>query len=126
MKRTLFIVLAGLALLTAGCGDQEARAKEKKASPTFMFCCFRKEIVSDDYHVPGMKTETAAQYLQAKMKTVPGYESSSYDLASNTLTVTYKSSTVRKMNFEEAIAMAGFKANNRPANPKAKVPEGIK
>jgi len=126
MKRTLFIVLAGLALLTAGCGDQEARAKEKKASPTFMFWCFRKEIVSDDYHVPGMKTEAAAQYLQAKMKTVPGYENSSYDLASNTLTVTYKSSTVRKMNFEEAIAMAGFKANNRPANPKAKVPEGIK
>lgn len=126
MKRTLLFVLAAMALLSSGCGDNEARAKEKKASPTFMFWCFRKEIVSDDYHVPEMKTEAAAKYLQAKMKTVPGYEKSSYDLASNTLTVEYRSSTVRKMNFEEAIAQSGFKVNHRPANPKAKVPEGIK
>ena len=36
----------------------------------------------------------------------------------------YLSSTIRKMNFEEAIALSGFNVNNRPANPQAKVPSG--
>ena len=30
------------------------------------------------------------------------------------------------MNIEEAIALSGFAVNGRPANPKAKIPEGIK
>lgn len=126
MKKPLLFVLATLSLLAAGCGDREAKAKEKKANPTFMFWCFRKEIVSDTYHVPDMATQAAASYLQNRMKAVPGYEDSSYDLESRMLTVSYKSSTVRKMNFEEAIALAGFPVNGRPANPKAKIPEGVK
>ncbi|VGO14247.1 hypothetical protein PDESU_02806 [Pontiella desulfatans] len=126
MKKTLLFALAVLALAATGCGDREARAKEKKANTTFMFWCFRKEIVSDNYHVPDMRTAAAAQYLQNKMKAVPGYDDSSYDLEKNILTVSYKSSTVRKMNFEEAIAEAGFPVNLRPADPKAKIPEGVK
>jgi hypothetical protein len=126
MKRLLLFVLASTALLTAGCGDQKAKAKEKDANPAFMFWCFRKEIVSDAYHVPDMATQAAASYLQNRMKAVPGYEDSSFDLESRMLTVSYKSSTVRKMNFEEAIALAGFSVNGRPANPKAKIPEGVK
>jgi copper chaperone CopZ len=113
-------------LLLAGCGDPDARSKEKKANPTFMFWCFRKEIVSADYLVPAMRTTEAANYIQSRLKAVPGYESSSYDLSSHTITVDYKSSQVRKMNFEEAIAQSGFAVNHRPAYPKAKLPEGIK
>ena len=128
MRSSLFIFTVAV-LLTTGCGDNEAgarSAKEKKAKPTFMFWCFRKEIVSDTFHVPDMKTDKAANYLQGKMKTVIGYVDSSYDLTDNTLTVEYQSSTVRKMNFQEAIALAGFSADNRPENPAAKVPAGVK
>ena len=126
MKKTVCLVLATSSLLLTGCGDQEAMAKEREANPTFMFWCFRKEIVSTDYHVPDMKTPQAAAYIQNRCKGVPGYESSSYDLDAQTLTVSYRSSTVRKMNFEEAIALAGFSVNGRPANPTAKIPQGVK
>ncbi|WP_372795329.1 heavy-metal-associated domain-containing protein [Pontiella sp.] len=123
--RTVFFSITAL-LMLSGCGDQETRTAEKNADPTFMFWCFRKEIVSDDYHIPDMKTEAAASYIRNRLKQVPGYVNSNFDLAAQTCTVEYKSSSVRKMNFEEAIALAGFAVNNRPANPKAKVPEGIK
>ncbi|HSR87866.1 MAG TPA: hypothetical protein VLL07_02840 [Pontiella sp.] len=128
MNKTVLIILSTLALLTAGCGNGDARAKEKKARPTFMFWCYRKEIVSDTYHVPEMATPAAATYLQQAVRSAPGYESSSADLENRTLTISYSSSTVRKMNFEEAIALAGFSVNGRPANPvgEARVPAGVK
>jgi copper chaperone CopZ len=99
---------------------------EEKAKPTFMFWCFRKEIVSDEYKVPDMKTPAAAAYLQNKLTALPGYMGSTYDLASGTLTVRYSSSVIRKMNIEEAIAVAGFDVNGRPAHPNVKLPEGVK
>lgn len=126
MKLRPIIFTAAALLMLTGCVDKEARAKEKKANPTFMFWCFRKEIVSSDYHIPEMKKPAAASYLQNKLKGVPGYVSSEYNLAAQVMTVSYKSSSVRKMNFEEAIALAGFTVNHRPASPKAVVPEGIK
>ncbi|WP_372805960.1 hypothetical protein [Pontiella sp.] len=127
MKRSLLFVLAALALVSAGCGGAASRKASGAAdpSPTFMFWCFRKEIVSDDFHVPEMKTEEAATYLQNRMRAVPGYDASSYDLEKNILTVSYQSSTVRKMNFEQAIALAGFQVNLRPANPNSTLTEGI-
>ena len=50
----------------------------------------------------------------------------SFDLEDRTLTVDYQSSTIRTMNIEEAIAIAGFTVNGRPANPNAKLPEGLR
>jgi hypothetical protein len=128
MNKTVLIALSTIALLTAGCGDGDARARNKKADPTFMFWCFRKEIVSDEYHVPDMMTAAAATYLQQAVRAVPGYEDSSANLESRTLTISYQSSTVRKMNFEEAIALAGFSVNGRPANPagEKRIPAGVK
>lgn len=128
MKKTVLITLSTLALLTAGCGDSDAGAKEQKNKPAFMFWCFRKEVVSAQYHVPEMATPAAATYLQQAIRSVPGFESSSADLENRTLTIRYYSSTVRKMNFEEAIALAGFQVNGRPANPEGekRIPEGIK
>jgi copper chaperone CopZ len=126
MKFSSTILILTAAFVLTGCKDKEARSAEKKADPTFMFWCFRKEIVSTDYHIPEMKTPKAAAYIQNRLKTIPGYEGSTYDLSSQIMTVKYKSSTVRKMNFEEAIAQAGFIVNHRPANKNAKLPEGLK
>lgn len=126
MKKTAFIVLAIACLPLLGCGDKETREREKETKPTFMFWNFRKEIVSADYHVPDMKTDAAVKYLQSRLKTLPGYEGSTADLEKQIMTVSYQSSTARKMNIEEAIALAGFAVNYRPANPKAKIPEGVK
>lgn len=121
--KPLLITLAVAALV--GCGDSEIREREHKADPTFMFFNFRKEIVSEDYHVPDMKSDAAGTYLQGRLKTVPGLVESAYNLDRNVMTVTYKSSTVRKMNFEEVIAQSGFAVNRRPANPNAKLPAGV-
>lgn len=128
MKKTL-IGIALLSLLFSGCGNEiakEKKLKEKKARPQFMFWCYRKEIVSDTFHVPEMKTAAAAAYLQGRMKTIPGYVNSSYSLPEQTFTVEYQGSVVRRMNFEEAFALSGFRADDRPANPKAKIPAGVK
>jgi hypothetical protein len=121
MRKTLLITLMGSVLLLGGCSDQN----EKEANPTFMFWCFRKEIVSTDYHVPDMSTAAVAAYLQDAIKRDPGYVDSSYDLDTHILSVRYKSSTSRKMNYEELIASRGFPVNNRPAHPNAKIPEGL-
>jgi hypothetical protein len=126
MKKTTYVVLTVASIFLSGCDDKEARAREKDANPTFMFWCFRKEIVSSDYHIPEMTTPQAATYIQSRLKTVPGYENSSPDLEKRIMTVEYKSSTVRSMNFEEVIALSGFKVNGRPANPAAKIPAGVK
>ncbi|QBG46658.1 heavy-metal-associated domain-containing protein [Verrucomicrobia bacterium S94] len=122
-KALFFSTLA--LLMLSGCKDDEARLTEQNSKPTFMFWCFRKEIVSADYHIPDMKTSAAAAYIQNRLKAIPGYVSSSVDLPARTMTVKYQSSTIRKMNFEEAIARAGFAVNNRPANPHVKLPAGV-
>lgn len=122
MKKPVMLMLAVCSLLLCGCGDKA----ERKAKPTFMFGCFRKEIVTADYHIPDMAAPEAAKYLQGRLKAVPGYVDSTVDLNARILTVRYKSTTIRSMNIEEAIALSGFAVNNRPADPKAKLPEGLK
>ena len=88
--------------------------------------CFRQEIQVAEYSVPEMKTEAAKIYLTSRLRAVPGYKEASFDLEGHTITVTYNSNDIRTMNFEEAIALAGFTVNGRPANPKIKLPEGVK
>ncbi len=126
MKKLLPVAFAAAFIALTGCGDREARKLEKKADPTFMFWCFRKEIVSNIYQIPDMTTSNAAIYIQNRLRTVPGYVKSEFDLQNNTMAISYKSSSIRKMNFEESIALSGFSVNNRPADPKAKIPEGVK
>lgn len=126
MKNILLIVLAGLATLTLGCGNQSGGKDDEGKSPAFMLGCYRKEIVSSNYHVPKMNTPAQAAYIQRYLKQIPGYVDSSCDLAKHTVTVSYQSTTVRSMNFEEAIAISGFAVNDRPANPNAKIPEEVK
>ncbi|MEN7973393.1 MAG: heavy-metal-associated domain-containing protein [Verrucomicrobiota bacterium] len=121
MKKILLLAFSVSALLLGGCTDKT----EKDAKPTFMFWCFRKEVVSSEYRVPNMKTPASAAYIQSKLKAIPGIVDSSFDIEKRILTVNYKSSTIRAMNIEEGIALAGFAVNNRPANPKAKLPEGL-
>jgi copper chaperone CopZ len=88
--------------------------------------CFRHEVQVAEYSVPEMATPAAGAYLQNQLKGVPGIVASSFDLEDRTFTVDYQSSTIRTMNIEEAIAIAGFTVNGRPANPNAKLPEGLK
>ena len=122
MKKLMLLLLGACCILLGGCGDKA----EREARPSFMLFCFRKEIVSDDYHVPEMKSAAAAAYLQNRLKSLPGYVDSSYDLGTGMLTVRYKSSTIRKMNIEELIALSGFDVNHRPAYPDVNLPEGLK
>ena len=88
--------------------------------------CFRQEVQTAEYSVPELATPAAGAYIQGKLKSIPGIVESSFDTTARTVTVSYQSSTIRTMNIEEAIALAGFTVNDRPANPKAKIPDGIK
>jgi hypothetical protein len=113
MKTTFKLITVCLfVLLSTGCKEQASKSEAK----TFMFWCFRDEIVSADYHIPDMTTPAIATLLQNRLKTVPGYEHSECNLQNRMLTVSYQSSMVRSMNFEEAIALSGFSVNGRPAN----------
>jgi len=128
MNKAILIAFSTMVLLAAGCGKGETLGTGIKTHPAFMFWCYRKEIVTSKYEVPEMATSAAANYIQTALRSVQGYESSSVDLESRTITISYYSSTVRKMNFEETIAMAGFAVNGRPANPagEQRIPEGVK
>ena len=121
MKNILLITLAGLSMLVAGCSKEN----EKNASPAFMFWCYREEVVTSGYHVTDMTTAARATYLQNRLKGMPGFVSSRCDLEKRMLYISYQSSMVRKMNFEETIALLGFSVNGRPASPNAKLPEGL-
>ena len=88
--------------------------------------CFRQEVQVAEYSVPEMGTPAAGAYIQNKLKGIPGIVETSFDVKAHSLTVSYQSSTIRTMNIEEAIALSGFAVNSRPANPKAKIPDGIK
>ena len=114
MKKIILLALATSSILLGGCTDKA----EKEAKPTFMFWCFRKEIVATDYYVQNMETSADANTIQNAIKRLPGYENDTIDLATHTVTVNYQSSTLRKMNIEEAIAQAGFTVNGRPAKKK--------
>ena len=93
--------------------------------PLLALGCFRQEVQVAEYHIPAMTTPAVDAYLQAHLKAIPGIKSISSDLQTQTLTVSYQSSTIRKMNIEEGIAFSGFAVNNRPANPTAKLPKGL-
>jgi hypothetical protein len=121
MKKILLITLAGLSMLVSGCSD----ADKKNASPAFMFWCFRDEVVTSGYHVPDMNTPERAAFLQNRLKGMPGFVNSRCELENRMLFISYQSSLVRKMNFEEGIALLGFSVNGRPASPDAQLPEGL-
>lgn len=93
--------------------------------PILALGCFRQELQVAEYHVPAMTSPATEAYLQSRLKGFPGIKMISGDLETQILTVSYQSNTIRKMNIEEAIAISGFAVNNRPANPKAKLPKGL-
>lgn len=121
MKKILLITLAGLSMVATGCKDRNS----KDESPAFMFWCYREEVVTSGYHIPDMDTSARAAYLQNRLKGMPGFVSSRCELENRMLYISYQSSVVRKMNFEETIALLGFSVNGRPASPNAKLPEGL-
>jgi hypothetical protein len=121
MKVILFALVSGMLMLT-GCAESE---NSKAIDPTFLPGCFRKEVVSESFSIPEMDSPQKAAYLQQVIRLQPGYLDSRSDLANRTLTIDYASSQIRKMNFEEAIAQAGFSVNSRPAHPNATIPAGV-
>ncbi len=119
----LTLLNAIMLLCLCGCGNPgKHNAKE---SPAFMAGCYREEVVTSEYYIPAMTTPEIATYIQNLLKGMMGHVKSEYDLSTRTLSVSYASSTIRSMNIEEAIAYSGFEVNSRPANPAAKLPEGL-
>ncbi len=120
MKKNLTTTLLLMTLMFfSGCG-RDAN------SPAFMFWCFRDEHVIGTYRVPDMKTPEDAACILSAIKRIDGHVDSSVNLDEGSVAVTYKSSIVRSMNFEEAIAMAGYHANLRPAASAVPKPKAVR
>ncbi len=115
MKHSILGLLIVAMLATVGCD----KASKSDKSPAFMFWCFRPENVSAEFVVPKMATTEDATLLHNRFKAIPGFVESRFDLDNKTVTVKYQSSVIRSMNFEEAISLAGYSANSRPAHATA-------
>jgi len=85
------------------------------------FSCRKRDIRTIKIHVPEMKNTACATLVNKKLSRVPGVkvETVRIDIARRTVTVSYDSIVLSMKNIEFAIAEAGFKANDIPADEKA-------
>ncbi|MAS97818.1 MAG: hypothetical protein ACJZ85_00500 [Pontiellaceae bacterium] len=80
-------------LLITGC---------QKESPSFLFWCVRPELVTKEIYIEKID-DAVKQSVDANFKKMDGFVSSSWNSNLDTLTITYKASEVRYMNFERVL-----------------------
>ncbi len=88
--------------------------------------CYREVIRTFDIRVPQMKTPPAAEVVE---RTIRSFDTNivvavKTDTARQVVTVTYNSERAARRNFEQALVLAGFDANDLTADParKAQLP----
>ena len=94
-KQILMIIFTGL--LCSGC---------KKDSPSFLFWCVRPEVITKDIYfsdvdfLKSLKKNKYHALLEEDFKKIEGFISSKWDIANNSVRISYKSSQSRLMNYE--------------------------
>jgi hypothetical protein len=88
--------------------------------------CFRQEVRTFEIRVPQMRTPAAAELVTRTLRAFDTNVVSvvAPDTARQIVTVTYHSERAARRNFERALAVAGFDANDLRADParKAQLP----
>lgn len=107
MNRALFLSLASVAVLAAA-------------------GCYREVVRTFDIRVPQLKTPAAAEVVE---RTIRMFDTNivvavKADTTRQVVTVTYNSERAARRNFEQALVLAGFDANDLTADParKAQLP----
>ena len=83
--------------------------------------CRKHDVRTVLIHVPEMRNRACVDVVQDALSKVQGlqWNRTEIDLSRRTVTVTYDSMQMSLKNVEFAIADAGFRANNVPANEEA-------
>lgn len=81
--------------------------------------CFRQVIRTFDIAVPQMRTPAAADVV---CRTLRAFDTNvvvdvKADIERQVVTVTYNSERAARRNFEQILVLAGFAANDLPADP---------
>ena len=89
----MLLLIFSIQLLLTGC---------QKESPSFLFWCIRPELVTKEIYVEKID-DSVKQSVDANLKEMDGFISSSWNSNRDTLTITYKTSKARYMNFERIL-----------------------
>ena len=89
----LLLIILSIQLLLTGC---------QKESPSFLFWCIRPELVTKEIYVEKID-DSVEQSIDANFKEIDGFISSSWNPNRDILTITYKASKARYMNFERVL-----------------------
>ena len=87
------LLIFNLQLLLTGC---------QRESPSFLFWCVRPELVTKEIYIEKID-DSIKQLVDAHFKEMDGFISSSWNSNRNALTITYKASKARYMNFERVL-----------------------
>jgi len=92
--------------------------------------CFREVIRTFEIHVPQMRTPQAVQMVEQAMRS---FDTNvlirlETDLTNRIVRVTYNSERAARRNFERAIVLLGFDANDLRGDPtrRAQLPEELR
>ncbi len=92
--------------------------------------CFRQVVRTFEIRVPRMATPQAEEIVRRALQT---FDTNillrvETDLTTRTVRLTYNSERAARRNFERAIVLAGFDANDLPADPerRAQLPEDLR
>ncbi|MCX7819168.1 MAG: hypothetical protein N2652_08180 [Kiritimatiellae bacterium] len=92
--------------------------------------CFREVIRTFEIRVPQMRTPQAAQMIEQALRV---FDTNilirvETDLSNRVVRVTYNSERAARRNFERAIVVLGFDANDLPGDPgrKSQLPEELR
>jgi hypothetical protein len=87
------LLIFSFQLLLTGC---------QKESPSFLFWCVRPELVTKEIYIEKID-DSVKRSVDANFKEMDGFISSSWDPNRDSLTITYKASKARYMNFERVL-----------------------
>ena len=92
--------------------------------PLLLVGCFRAEVQTADFRVPGLDSKAKALFIEKNLKQMPGVLSVEAQLDKKNVQVTYTDTVIRKMNIEQRIAAMGFDVNYRQAVRTKENPNG--
>lgn len=90
--------------------------------------CFRNDTRTLEVNVPGMRQEACAEIITNSLRSIAGIKKIEVNLASKKIIAVYDGLILGHKNVEQAIAHAGFDANEIPAKEDARkqLPEGCR
>lgn len=120
MKFALSFLTVVCALGLVGCGDPSGGVDRPPKPLVIKLLGFRPDVRTITVQVPQMKALDCQQRIQDALAKTEGVQTTTPDLASRKIDVTYDALKLGIKNIEYVIAGAGFDANDTPAPKEAR------